>query len=86
MNEPELGETTIMNNNELVYKVESTLLQVKSMAQIALNNTNHKLSGYDEPFISQADMGNLLWAIVDLAEMAFDDLQEYCLSGGKNNE
>ena len=86
MNEPELGEATIMNNNELVYKVESTLLQVKSMAQIALNNTNHKLSGYDEPFISQADMGNLLWAIVDLAEMAFDDLQEYRLSGGKNNE
>ena len=83
MNEPELGEVTIMNNNELVYKVESTLLQVKSMAQIALNNTNHKLSGYDEPFISQADMGNLLWAIVDLAEMAFDDLQEYRLSGGK---
>ena len=75
-----------MNNNELVYKVESTLVQVKNMAQIALNNTNHKLSGYDEPFISQADMGNLLWAIVDLAEMAFDDLQEYRLSGGKNNE
>lgn len=72
-----------MNNNELVYKVESTLLQVKSLAQIALNNTNHKLSGYDEPFISPADMGNLPWAIVDLAEMAFDDLQEYRLSGGK---
>lgn len=75
-----------MINNELVYKVESMLLQVKSMTKIALNNTNHKLSGYDEPFISQADMGNLLWAIVDLAEMAFDDLQEYRLSGGKNNE
>ena len=55
-----------MNNNELVYKVESTLLQVKSLAKIALDNTNHKLSGYDEPFISQADMGNLLWAISDL--------------------
>ena len=75
-----------MINNELVYKVESMLLQVKSMTKIALNNTIHKLSGYDEPFISQADMGNLLWAIVDLAEMAFDDLQEYRLSGGKNNE
>ena len=75
-----------MNNNELVYKVESTLLQVKSLAQIALNNTNHKLSGYDEPFINQSDMGNLLWAIVDLAEQAFGDLQEYRLSGGKNNE
>ncbi len=86
MNEPELGEATIMNNNELVYKVESTLLQVKSLAKIALDNTNHKLSGYDEPFISQADMGNLLWAIVDLAEQAFGDLQEYRLSGGKNNE
>ena len=79
-----------MNNNELVYKVESMLLQVKSMTKIALNNTNHKLSGYDEPFISQADMGNLLWAIVDLAEMAFDDLQDKELlnidfEGGKNN-
>ena len=31
-------------------------------------------------------MGNLLWDIVDLVEMDFDDLQEYRLSEGKNNE
>ena len=72
-----------MNNNELVYKVESTLLQVKSMAKIALDNANYKLSGYEEPFINQSDMSNLLWAIVDLAEQAFDDLQEYHLLGGQ---
>lgn len=74
-----------MNNHQLVCKVEGTLLQVKSMAKIALDNKNYKLSGYDEPFIDQSDMSNLLWAIVDLAEQAFDDLQEYHLLGGKDN-
>ena len=55
------------------------------MAKIALDNANYKLSGYEEPFIDQSDMSNLLWAIVDLAEQAFDDLQEYHLLGGKDN-
>lgn len=74
-----------MNNNELVYKVESTLLQVKSLAQIALDNTNYKLSGYEEPFINQSDISNLLWAIVDLAEQSFNDLQEYRVLEVKND-
>ncbi|OTP81183.1 hypothetical protein [Gilliamella apicola] len=74
-----------MNNHQLVCKVEGTLLQVKSMAKIALDNTNYKLSGYEEPFIDQSDMSNLLWAIVDLAEMAFDDLQEYRVLEVKND-
>ncbi|MBI0095007.1 MULTISPECIES: hypothetical protein [Gilliamella] len=74
------------NNFQILNNIETKLIQVRSMAKIALDNTNYKCAGYDEPFISQADMGNLLWAIVDLAEMAFDDLQEYRLSGGKNNE
>ena len=74
-----------MNNDQLICNVESKLIQVRSMAKIALDNTNHKYAGYDEPFINQSDMSNLLWAIVDLAEQAFDDLQEYHLLGGKDN-
>ena len=79
-----------MNDNQLS-KVEATLLQLKSMAQIALNNTNYELSGYEDPFIEQMDMSNLLWAMVDLAERAFDDLhgygsQEHNFSEGENND
>lgn len=73
------------DNFKLICDVESKLIQVQSMAKIALNNTNHKYAGYDEPFIEQADMSNLLWAIVDLVEQAFDELQEYGLTEGKNN-
>lgn len=72
-------------NFKLICDVESKLIQVQSMAKIALNNTNHKYAGYDEPFIEQDDMSNLLWAIVDLVEQAFDELQEYELTEGKNN-
>ncbi|MCX8655546.1 hypothetical protein J3U66_00625 [Gilliamella sp. B2969] len=72
-------------NFKLICDVESKLIQVQSMAKIALNNTNHKYAGYDEPFIEQDDMSNLLWAIVDLVEQAFDELQEYGLTEGKNN-
>ena len=71
-------------NFKLICDVESKLIQVQSMAKIALNNTNHKYAGYDEPFIEQDDMSNLLWAIVDLVEQAFDELQEYGLTEGKN--
>jgi len=83
-------EVTIMNDNQLS-KVEATLLQLKSMAQIALNNTNYELSGYEDPFIAQTDMSNLLWAMVDLADRAFDDLHGYGsqghnLSEGENND
>ena len=74
-----------MNDNQLS-KVEATLLQLKSMAQIALNNTNHELSGYEDPFIEQMDMSNLLWAMVDLADHAFDVLQEHSLSEGKDHD
>ena len=73
------------NNFQILNNIETKLIQVRSMAKIALDNTNYKCAGYDEPFISPADMGNLLWAIVDLAEQAFGDLQEYRLSGGKND-
>lgn len=73
------------DNFKLICDVESKLIQVQSMAKIALNNTNHKYAGYDEPFIEQADMSNLLWAIVDLVEQAFDELQEYGLTEGKKN-
>lgn len=72
-------------NFKLICDVESKLIQVRSMAKIALNNTNYKYAGYDEPFIEQDDMSNLLWAIVDLVEQAFDELQEYGLTEGKNN-
>ncbi|MWN05104.1 hypothetical protein [Gilliamella sp. Pas-s95] len=74
-----------MNNDQLICNVESKLIQVRSMAKIALDNTNHKYAGYDEPFIEQADMSNLLWVIVDLVEQAFDELQEYGLTEDKNN-
>lgn len=73
------------DNFKLICDVESKLIQVRSMAKIALNNTNYKYAGYDEPFIEQDDMSNLLWAIVDLVEQAFDELQEYGLTEGKNN-
>lgn len=74
-----------MNNDQLICNVESKLIQVRSMAKIALDNTNHKYAGYDEPFIEQTDMSNLLWFIVDLVEQAFDELQGYGLTEGKNN-
>ena len=74
-----------MNNDQLICNVESKLIQVRSMAKIALDNTNHKYAGYDEPFIEQTDMSNLLWAIVDLVEQAFDELQGYGLTEDKNN-
>lgn len=73
------------DNFKLICDVESKLIQVRSMAKIALNNTNYKYAGYDEPFIEQDDMSNLLWVIVDLVEQAFDELQEYGLTEGKNN-
>lgn len=75
-----------MNNDQLICKVEGTLIQVKSMAQIALDNTNYNLSGYEEPFIKQSDMSNLLWAIIDLADHAFDVLQEYSLTEEITND
>lgn len=74
-----------MNNDQLICNVETKLIQVRSMAKIALDNTNYKCAGYDEPFTEQADMSNLLWFIVDLAEQAFDELQEYGLTEDKNN-
>lgn len=74
-----------MSDNQLG-KVEAILLQLKSMAQIALNNTNYELSGYKDPFIEQTDMSNLLWAMVDLADHAFDVLQEHSLSEGKDHD
>lgn len=74
-----------MNNDQLICNVESKLIQVRIMAKIALDNTNHKYAGYDEPFIEQTDMSNLLWFIVDLVEQAFDELQGYGLTEGKNN-
>lgn len=74
-----------MNNDQLICNVESKLIQVRSMAKIALDNTNYKCAGCDEPFIEQADMSNLLWVIVDLVEQAFDELQEYGLTEDKNN-
>ncbi len=75
-----------MNNDQLICKVEGTLIQVKSMAQIALDNTNYNLSGYEKPFINQSDMSNLLWAIIDLADHAFDVLQEYSLTEEITND
>jgi hypothetical protein len=74
-----------MNNDQLICNVESKLIQVRSMAKIALDNTTYKCAGYDEPFIEQADMSNLLWVIVDLVEQAFDELQKYGLTEEKNN-
>jgi hypothetical protein len=73
------------NNSQIINKIEAKLIQVRSVAKIALDNTNHKCAGYDEPFIEQADMSNLLWVIVDLVEQAFDELQEYGLMEDKNN-
>ena len=74
-----------MNNHQLVCKVEGTLLQVKSMAKIALDNTNYKLSGYDEPFINHCDTGNLLWATGDLLEDAYKELLNIDLKGDEKN-
>lgn len=68
-----------MNNDQLICNVESKFIQVRSMAKIALDNTNYKYAGYNEPFIEQADMSNLLWVIVDLVEQAFDELRAYAL-------
>lgn len=63
-------------NFKLVSEIEAKLLQVQSMAKIALNNHNYKCAGYDEPFIEHTDMGNLLWAIIDLTDNAYNQLQE----------
>ena len=79
-------EVAIVNNDQLICKVEGTLIQVKSMAQIALDNTNYNLSGYNKPFINQTDMSNLLWAIIDLTDHAFDVLQKHSLSEGKDHD
>ena len=72
-----------MNNNQLIRKAECTLIQVKRMAQIALDNaldnTNDNLSGGNQPFINQKDMSNLLLSISDLEDHAFDVLREYSL-------
>jgi hypothetical protein len=73
------------NNSQIINNIEAKLIQVRSVAKIALDNTNHKCAGYNEPFIEQADMSNLLWVIVDLVEQAFDELQEYGLMEDKNN-
>jgi hypothetical protein len=73
------------NNSQIINNIEAKLIQVLSVAKIALDNTNHKCAGYNEPFIEQADMSNLLWVIVDLVEQAFDELQEYGLMEDKNN-
>ncbi|MWN89447.1 hypothetical protein GQ597_01790 [Gilliamella sp. Pra-s65] len=73
------------NNFQILNNIETKLIQVRSMAKIALDNTNYKCAGYDEPFIEQTDMSNLLWVIVDLVEQAFDELQEYGLTEDKNN-
>lgn len=73
------------NNFQILNNIETKLIQVRSMAKIALDNTNYKCAGYDEPFIEQTDMSNLLWVIVDLVEQAFDELQGYGLTEDNNN-
>lgn len=73
------------NNFQILNNIETKLIQVRGMAKIALDNTNYKCAGYDEPFIEQADMSNLLWVIVDLVEQAFDELQGHGLKEEKNN-
>ena len=73
------------NNFQIINNIEAKLIQVRSMAKSALDNTNYKCAGYDEPFIEQADMSNLLWVIADLVEQAFDELQGYGLTEDNNN-
>lgn len=65
-----------MNNNQLLTNIETKLFQIKSMAKIALDNHNYKNAGYDEPFINNIDMGNLIWAIVDIADEASNKLDK----------
>lgn len=64
-----------MRNSELITDIEAKLFQIESMARIALDNHNYKNSGYNEPFINNADMSNLMWAITDLAHDAYSKVQ-----------
>ncbi|WP_392552723.1 hypothetical protein RHO14_02345 [Orbus wheelerorum] len=73
------------DNFKLIGDIESALLQAQSMANIALDNHNYKSMGYDEPFITHNNMGNLLWAITDLINKAYDDLQKIEIKGDANN-
>ncbi|WP_294615457.1 hypothetical protein [uncultured Gilliamella sp.] len=72
-------------NFKLVGEIEAKLLQAQSMAKIALNNHNYKSAGYDEPFIEHTDMGNLLRAIIDLSDIAYNQLQNIGTNGGNHH-
>lgn len=72
-------------NFELLNSIEAKLYQIGSMAKIALDNHNYKNAGYDEPFIDNADMSNLMWAIVDLAEEASNKLDKLELKEDANH-
>ncbi|WP_392558738.1 hypothetical protein [Orbus mooreae] len=64
----------VNKNDNLICDIEAKLYQIGSMARIALENHNYKNSGYSEPFIDSVDMGNLMWAIADLASEAISKL------------
>lgn len=73
------------NNTQLLTSIEAKLFQIGSMAKIALDNHNYKCAGYDEPFIDNVDMGNLMWAIADLAEEASNKLDKLELKEDSNH-
>lgn len=73
------------DNADLICEVEATLLQLHSIAKIALDNHNYKSAGYDEPFIEHVDMGNLLWVIIDLTDSAYNKLQDVGTNGGNHH-
>ena len=74
-----------MSNRELIGSIEAKLFQIESMAKIAMDNINYKNAGYDEPFISNLDMANLMWAITDLADEVYQKVDKLELKEDANH-
>ena len=76
MREITMSKNNTSSNDKLFNEIEAKLFQMQSIAKTVLNNHNHKSAGYDEPLIEHTDVGNLLWAVIDLADNASTILQE----------
>lgn len=71
-----MSKNNTSSNDKLFNEIEAKLFQMQSITKAVLDNHNHKSAGYDEPLIEHTDVGNLLWAVIDLADNASTILQE----------
>lgn len=71
-----MSKNNTNSNDKLFNEIEAKLFQMQSITKTVLNNHNHKNAGYSEPLIENTDVGNLLWAVIDLADHACTILQE----------